>query len=88
MLTQLNSSDDKGVKNTNKGACIKIAGIGSISTKDTYVSRDTSAKDAFFAVDACVKSVFVGGAYAKSIYIEDVSAFEHWNAVDVILAKV
>ena len=54
MLTRPSSSDGKGAKDINRGACIEAAGIGSTCTRDTC-ARGTCAGNASSAVSACIK---------------------------------
>ena len=51
------SSDGKGFKGTDRGACIEAARIGSTCTRDTCSG------------DACISNTSAGGAYARSACI-------------------
>lgn len=64
---RLSLSDGKGAKSTDRGTCIEAADIRSTCTKD-ICANGTSAEDAFFARDTCIKSTFVAGICNESIY--------------------
>ncbi len=64
---RLSLSNSKSTKDTNRGACIRAASIGSTYIKDPYTrsidTRDIDI-DSTFAKYACVISAYIGNSIA------------------------